>query len=314
MKGTADTPPWVKVAMANLDGSDNLTSSALPISGDYQPQISEIGDVTLGTLRQEKELIPYPPSWEGGDLAQAGFTCSKCPVPWRRLEECGEPYRAFVGKSQKPVWKRKWLNTKRCKPCNSKMKRWQRAHQWGDRIRVVEHLTPKSFVAFVTLTIPNIPAGPDRGSIQDEVRKLKKRVQKFRRLKKFENSIVGGLDAYEYTERPDGSWNVHHHGIWIMTQYWDQRELQDQWGYRTHIEKVRKKHAVVKYLTCYVSKDPIPGIRCLETFRQLRGSAYDALYESAVRLKSNLDCVADATDFQSDEGTACSASLSKPSA
>jgi len=276
MKGTAIIPPWVRSAQMILEnGSDNHSSigpETEPITEDYQPPITENENVTLGTLRQEKERDPL----------HAGFTCPKCPVPWRRLEGAGPRKLIIVGKDQRSKWVRGWLNTKRCKSCNARMKRWQRAHQWEERIKVVDHLTPKSFVAFVTLTIPNIPEGPDRGSIQDEVRKLKKRVQKFRRLKKFEGSIVGGLDAYEYTVRPDGSWNVHHHGIWIMTQYWDQKDLQDQWGYRTHIEKVRKKHAVIKYLTSYVSKDPIPGVRCLETFRQLRGSAYDALYESAV--------------------------------
>ena len=283
MKGTAIDPPWVIHARQILEGSDNQTSSALPISRDYQPQILENEDVTLGTLRQEKELIPYPPSWKGGELAQAGFTCSKCPVPWRRLDECGEPYLMFVGKKQKPTWRRKHLNTKRCKRCNTKIKRWQRVNEMGSRLLVVDHLNENAVLAFVTLTIPNIADTPDRGTIADEIRLLKKRVKKFRRRKQFSDLILGGVDCFENTiNKKDGSWNIHHHGIWVMNDYWDQKELEDKWGFRVWIEEVRKKHAVFSYLTKYVTKQKIEGVRCLETFRQCRGRAYDALYESAV--------------------------------
>lgn len=279
MNGTAIEPPWVIHARQILEGSDNLTSSAVPISGDYQPQILENEDVTLGTLRQEKD------TFSGAPHGHAGFTCTKCPVPWRRLEggAIGDPI--IVGKEAKKITPRKWLNTKRCKKCNSKMKRWQNSQNMGTRIKVVKHLNEGSFIAFVTLTIPNIPDDDSRESLPDEIRKLKKKVQKFRRRKSFEESILGGVDAFENTVRPDGSWNIHHHGIWVMNKYWSQKDFQDQWGFRTRIEKVRKEHAVLKYLTSYVSKQKIEGVRCLETFRQCRGRAYDALYESAVLRK-----------------------------
>lgn len=69
-----------------------------------------------------------------------------------------------------------------------------------------------------------------------------------------------------------------------MSDYWNQKELQDSWGFRVRIEKVRRPHAVLKYLTNYATKEPIEGVRCLETFGASRGRAYDAI-EEYVRLR-----------------------------
>ena len=285
-------PPWVEAAKAILDGSDNLTSSALPISADYQPNTD---DVTLGTHRQEKDI---PAHWHG----YAGFTCPMCPVPWRRLEGGALGERTFVGKELKPVQMRTWLNTKRCTECNTRMKRWQRAKALNERLTNAHAFFGDSVLAFVTLTIPNIPDLPGRGSVAAEARLLKKRVSAFRRREKYKKIVLGGIDVVENTiNEEDGSWNIHHHGIWLMDGYWDQKELQKEWGFRVHIEKVRKKHATLRYLTSYVSKAPIEGVRCLETFRALRGSAYDAIDDYLASLK---EC--EGAEPASDEATSSS--------
>ena len=280
-------PPWVEAAEIVLAGSDNLTSSALPISGDYQPKDD---DVTLGTHRQEKDI---PAHWHG----YAGFTCPMCPVPWRRLEGGAIGELIFVGKELKPLRPSTWLNTKRCTECNTRMKRWQRAKALDERLTNSRTFFGSSSVlVFVTLTIPNIPDTPCRGSVATEARSLKKRVKAFRRRAKHKKIVLGGIDVVENTvNEKDGSWNIHHHGIWLMDGYWDQRELEEAWGYRVHIEKVRKKHATLRYLTSYVSKAPIEGVRCLETFRALRGSAYDAIEDYLASLEE-CDDVAHASD------------------
>ena len=170
------------------------------------------------------------------------------------------------------------------------MKRWTRTRRLESRISdVVEHLEDECFVAFVTLTIPNVPDTPERGSLPDEVRSLKRRVASFRRTKGVEDRVIGGIDAFENTVRPNGDWNIHHHGIWIMADYWNQKDFQESWGFRVRIEKVRRPHAVLKYLTSYATKEPIEGVRCLETFGASRGAVYSAIAESVqLRRDSNI--------------------------
>ena len=249
-------------------------------------------DVELDTLRQEKSV------WT------AGYTCVECPNPTRGVEVCvctpPEPPEGDYphGWDRTPILEEgctcgtpiRW--TVRCTPCNTKMKRWVRNRKLESRIRTpLEYLeTDKSsqvFVAFLTLTIPNIPESPERGSLPDEVRSLKRRVASFRRRKKFDEKIVGGIDVFENTVRPNGDWNIHHHGIWLMNGYWNQAELQEAWGFRVRIEKVRKDHAVLTYLTSYAAKQPIDGVRCLETFGVSRGAAFTAIEEYARRARTS---------------------------
>lgn len=245
-------------------------------------------DVELGTLRQEKE--------NRSDF-HAGFTCPKCPFPdrprpaciclnegvLRRLKVLGDlyPHGYDLGFSLTAcTCNLPERFTERCRDCNKRMKRWIRTRRLESRISIpVEHLGDEVFVAFVTMTIPNIPDSPDRGSLPDEVRSLKRRVASFRRTKGVEDRVVGGIDAFENTERPNGDWNIHHHGIWIMRDYWSQKDFQESWGFRVRIEKVRKPHAVLKYLTSYATKEPIEGVRCLETFGVSRGVAFTAIEE-----------------------------------
>lgn len=268
------TPEWVKSA------------ELLPMSED----------VELGTLRQEKENL-------------AGFTCSKCPNPRRAIERCicepsealkGYPWGYDTGKTSFDC--RRFTNynssigcgvpmsyTKRCKTCNTQMKKWVRTRRLEERILVPSEFWKQSFVAFVTMTTMNIQDKPSRGDLQEEVRTFKKKVAGFRRKKEFKKRILGGIDVFENTVRPNGDWNIHHHGIWIMQGYWNQREFQEEWGHRVRIEKVRKSHAVLKYLTNYATKDSIEGVRCLETFGASRGAAFAAVEESAALLKDSQD-------------------------
>ena len=266
----------MEAAKANLDGSDNPTSSAEPISADYQP---DGDDVTLGTHRQEKDI---PAHWHG----YAGFTCPMCPVPWRRLEGGALGEVTFVGKELKPVRMRTWLNTKRCTECNTRMKRWQRAKALNERLHNARRFFPESKLAFVTLTKPNVPDLPSRGTLAEEARLMKKQVANFRRGQRMKRIVLGGIDVVENTVKDDGSWNIHHHGIWVMDGYYEQASLSKDWGLgRVHIEEVRKTHATLRYLTSYVTKEPIPKVRCLETFKALRGSAYDAIEDYLASLE-----------------------------
>lgn len=259
------------------------------------PTWVESANVELSTLRQEKVRAEH----------QAGFTCPKCPFPDRPRPACiclneGVLERLAKLKELYPHGYDLGFSftacscnqpehfTKRCRECNSRMKRWVRARKLESRISdVIEHLDNEAFVAFVTLTIPNIPDSTQRGSLPDEVRSLKRRVASFRRTKGMEDRVVGGIDAFENTIRPNGDWNIHHHGIWIMSKRWNQRDFQDSWGFRVRIEKVRKSHAVLKYLTNYATKEPIEGVRCLETFGASRGVAYTAIAESVQRRRTS---------------------------
>jgi len=148
----------------------------------------------------------------------------------------------------------------------------------------VASVLPGSFVAFVTMTMPNVAAGED---LAGEARKLKKKITNFRRRSSCGAHVLGGIDVVENTVAADGSWNLHHHGIWVMDKYWSQEQLQETWGHGiVHIEKVRKSHAVMRYLVSYATKEPIKGVRCLETFGAARGAAWSAVEEYVQRRKS----------------------------
>lgn len=253
--------------------------AVVDINGTVVP--SWVSNVELGTLRQEKEdscdhesnsctcydhpEAPYVP-------LEAGCTCEKCPNPLRPLED----------EDGLVQW------TQRCKSCNTIMKRWIRRKKLEERIMIpTYYLEGHVFVAFVTLTIPNVEDRQGREDLPTEVRKLKKRVASFRRRDCFDGRVLGGIDVFENTVRPNGDWNIHHHGIWIMSDYWDQEEFEEEWGFRTRIEMVRKPHAVMQYLLAYARKQPIEGVRCLETFGVSRGAAYTAIEEFVQRPKDS---------------------------
>jgi len=185
-------------------------------------------------------------------------------------------------------------HTLRCRDCNSRMKRWVRSKGYENRILTVAGVLPDSFVAFVTLTIPNVKK--EGKTLATEARALKKKVADFRRRSDFGKHCLGGIDVVESTES-ESEWNIHHHGIWVMEKSWKQKELQETWGEGiVHIQKVRKPHAVLRYLTAYASKDPIKGVRCLETFGHARGVAWSAIEEYAAQPKQNAGGVEPASD------------------
>jgi hypothetical protein len=167
------------------------------------------------------------------------------------------------------------------------MKRWTRSKGYEKRILTVNDILPDSFIAFVTMTIPNITK--EGKKLADEARTLKGLVSAFRRHQAFEKHVLGGLDVVEATESKDESeWNLHHHGIWVMEKSWNQTDFQADWKHGiVHIQKVRKPHAVLRYLTAYAAKDPIKGVRCLETFGAARGAAWNAIEEYAAQQKSS---------------------------
>lgn len=276
MIGTAETTPsWV------------VAAEIVPISED----------VELDTHRQEKGK----PDWI------AGFTCGMCIRPYRSYEGCD--CDVFHGPKEHP-WsrppssgfsacrRRSWENpavgcglplkhTLRCRECNTKMKRWQKTRRYAERIANCNDVLEGSFVAFVTMTIPNV-RGLQTGTqeVADAARMLKRRVANFRRGADFGKHVLGGIDVVELA----GKSNIHHHGIWVMEKSWKQSEFQDTWKHGiVHIQKVRKPHAVLRYLTAYATKEPIEGVRCLETFGAARGVAYSAIEEYVARAKSSLD-------------------------
>ncbi len=237
------------------------------------------GDVELDTHRQEKVWF------------RAGFTCLNCEWPYRPFPMCiceGEGLSECRQRSSTmpaagcghPL-----KYTLRCRECNSRMKRWCRSKKYENRILTVNSILPESFVAFVTLTIPNVKK--EGKTLATEARLLKKKVADFRRRSEFGKHCLGGIDVVESTES-ESEWNIHHHGIWIMEKSWKQKKLQETWGEGiVHIQKVRKPHAVLRYLTAYAAKDPIKGVRCLETFGAVRGGAWSAIEEYAAQAKSS---------------------------
>ena len=216
-----------------------------------------------------------------------------CPNPKRPTAELGPHYVDYNKRDGSRVFR---TYTERCRECNTKMKRWTRAKRLNERIQNAHTFFPESVLAFVTLTKPNVSALPSRGTLAEEARLMKKQVANFRRGQRMNKIVLGGIDVVENTVKKNGDWNIHHHGIWVLDGYYDQRDLDQDWGLgRVHIEKVRKAHATLRYLTSYVSKEPIPGVRCLETFKALRGGAYDAI-EDYLANQKECDDVLHASD------------------
>jgi hypothetical protein len=272
-------PPWVESANAVLSVSATSTSES-PRPFGKASLGPESDDVTLGTHRQEK--------------AHAGFTCAMCPNPKRPTVESG-PY--YVDYNKREGSRTYYTFTERCRECNTSMKRWTRAKRLDERLQNARRFFPESKLAFVTLTKPNVPDLPSRGTLAEEARLMKKQVANFRRGQRMKRIVLGGIDVVENTIKKDGSWNIHHHGIWVMDGYYEQSDLDQDWGLgRVHIEEVRKPHATLRYLTSYVTKEPIPKVRCLETFKALRGSAYYAIEDYLANPK-----ICDDVEHASDE-------------
>lgn len=248
-----------------------------------------VGDTRAG------ELVEFPlsrvglqPFWEKNQDSNrfelvstytrevAGFTCQTCPQPFRRTAEVVTHYSKYGDYST-------WVveHTSRCTECHRLMKRWQRGRLAGDRLKTAS-LMMEQDISFITLTLPNYQSiDPHEG-----VRDLKKKVAAFR--SKFPVDVVsGGYDFYEWTTLhgplPEGTqrtWNVHHHGLWVM-DYWNQREMQSAWSHGiVHLFRITGKAAhekTIQYATKYASKADVKGIRLRQSFGCLYGTARVAL-------------------------------------
>jgi len=128
---------------------------------------------------------------------------------------------------------------------------------------------------FVTLTVENSTVPMEDGIIPDErvlgelVRDLKRKMYRFSRTVAYQDKVLGAVEVYEQTFTPSGdgeslSVNTHIHAVWLGT-YWDQKDLQDRWGGIVHISKPESRKAVIRYISKYITKDPVPGTRAKET-------------------------------------------------
>ena len=178
----------------------------------------------------------------------AGFTCNWCPHACKPHEETSIPGG--------------WVNTERCKTCNTEACSYYRAKALAREIIDIKIELGK-YARFVTLTLPNYQDW--RIGLAD----LKKKVRNFRHTQVFKSKVLGGVDFYEYTTASDGTHNVHYHGIWIG-DYWKQDNLLQSWKHGgARIELIKKKYEeanTVRYCTKYVHKQKIQGIRCQQKF------------------------------------------------
>ena len=274
-------------------GSDNLIYQPIAdnsrLSAKELAKIARVKVSTLRTLIQEKGE-----PWWNSVMNPAWFDW--IPQEWCTCNECPQKLRSHTYRSWNPKresnYETIWVNTVRCRECNRLAARHRRKREKMNRLLTVDSAgILQNDLKFVTLTIPNI----EFKDLDLEVKALKKRVRTF--CKK-SPKILGGYNFYEWTIHPDDrAWsnpqvfNLHHHGIWFM-QYYDQRELQKDWGYRTDIRSVSRsswggvqKEQLIKYVTKYSNKADVLGKRLAESFGCLRGSAYRAIEESVQQLK-----------------------------
>lgn len=247
-------------------------------------------DAALGALTQEKGTKvperPRRPSY------LAGFTCPKCPHPYRPLPWCiceplepPEGYQAGwdPGTGHEPLCacEKPTRYTERCNTCAARIKKWMRGKKDVEDVQAVawarEYAGRSWRLVFLTLTTPNAAAG---AVLEDEVRSFKRQVASWRRTVGVKNHFLGGFDYYEVTEnQDDGSMNVHMHGVWVMSSWWDQARLQDSWGRGiAHIKTVKGARSAIRYVTAYLGKAPIPGVRTRERWGRCRGDALSAIH------------------------------------
>lgn len=258
-------------------------------------------DVELCTLRLEKR-----PNWkkvgsrDQHDNQISWFTCKHCPQRIRYERDFvvktkyknfnpGEFYLdknlvAIDGSTIKPMpyWGIVWGDVIRCNRCNRKRSRYRRGKKTLDKIVKVwlnsdewDRYRPK----FITLTSVNdfVPFQED-GTIRDQdmadlVRSFKRKITNFRRTKAFKSKIIGGVDYIEqvYNIEDKGiSVNTHSHHVWLG-KFWKQDEFQKDWGHGiVRIEDCTSVRSVMKYISKYITKDDVHGVRCKETFGVIR--------------------------------------------
>ena len=252
-------------------------------------------NVELCTLIQEKRKLAFSP---------AGFTCNKCPQPLKSFTmSIGlyEPKKAWYrldmpegGISFYPSGYHSTCWTKRCKDCNTKITRWSRNNRLVKFVEEVSEIGLGVCMAFVTLTRPNNKWDGTEESLRDDLLDFKKEIAKFSRTKKLREKVLGGFNFFEQTYSHDHGINSHCHGIWIMADYYDQKQLSEDFRGRCDIRKITSKKKMVRYATKYSSKGHIHDIRTKESFGVCRGSARTALELELAQMKDAQNSVQDA--------------------
>lgn len=238
----------------------------------------EHNDVELCTLIQEKRNGTFP---------HAGFTCDKCPQPrksflmsvglliaqgaWYRLDSPLGGHTFYPSGYHTTVW------TKRCKSCNTKIVRWSRTNKMIDFVQSVADAGIGVCVAFVTLTRPNNEWDGDDLQLRNDLLDFKKQITNFCRTKNVKEKVLGGFNFFEQTNSVENGINSHCHGIWIMADYYDQKQLSEDFRGRCDIRKIKSKKSAIKYATKYSSKSNLFDIRTKESFGICRGSARTAI-------------------------------------
>jgi len=242
----------------------------------------------LSTLRQEKkEPRTYSPP------RKAWWTCSACPQRFRWLE--GRIWYNFTPRGARvPIsWSEgvewtavglqedyEWATVKRCKRCNRMRDRHHRAVRSLKNALDTQVIHMGTDARFVTLTVPNefvqiIDGVVDPHELTRLVRDLKKKMYDFSRTVAYQANVIGAVEFYEQTykihdEFDEVEVNTHIHAVWLG-KYWAQAELQDAWGGIVHLTRPRNRRTVMRYISKYVTKDPVPGTRAKETRGVLRG-------------------------------------------
>lgn len=258
------------------------------------PWVDAAEHAVLSTLRQEKEVNP-------ADGALAWWTCKECPQPRRWLHGLiwntvhSVPVSSGAARydtSQEINSGNEWelpyqypddgfeyLTVKRCKNCNRMRDRHHRAKRSLEGVLRKQMIHMGTSARFITLTVPNEFIPHEDGVIEPDhlarlVRELKAKMYAFTRTVAYQDKVIGAVEFYEqtYTIHDDEvEVNTHIHAVWLG-EYWNQADLQSAWQGIVHITKPKSKKAVMKYISKYVTKDPVPGTRAKETRGVLRKS------------------------------------------
>jgi len=244
------------------------------------PEWVNSANVVLSTLRQEKD---HDESWYDKAQRKAWWTCEDCPQPERWKENLtpsdfkeDRMLTRLVQMGSEQTWK--WVVVKRCKRCNRMRDRHSRAQRSLGKVlaKQIEHVGTSA--RMITLTVPNeFLVFNEQGIIEQErltglARDLKAKMYAFSRTKAYQEKVIGAVEFYEQTYKISDAGvevNTHIHAIWLG-KYWAQDKLQEAWNGIVHITKPKSKRAVMKYISKYVTKDPIPGTRAKETRGVLR--------------------------------------------
>lgn len=278
--------------------------------GQLEPEwVVAAKDAGLGPLQQVKEFVCWCET-PFRLCPHAGHTCEKCPNPYRPANQCvcvppeppddypegvDDPSLNVMGCRPRLTWGDEGESaaigcglpptyTKRCRTCDTRMRRWSDGRSMAKRAVTCRDTIPEAVrIAWVTMTLPNYPASMSEA---DATRAVKKELQQWRRSVGVEEHVLGGIDYYECTTNAeDGSRNAHQHGLWIMGGYWKQSDMLNSWGRGgARIEDLNgRENKAADYCTSYGSKAPVKGVRCKETWGVCRGEKWQAVQNAVVR-------------------------------